>query len=161
MRFLTKGKKWINHLTEFIASLFLVATVIIITVQVFTRYFFSYTSSWSEETSLILLVWIGFLGIAVGFRDQLHISVEFLAERMPMGFQKLFGLLRKLLVIGVGILFVYQGMEFTLLMANSTMPGTKLPSSVLYAAVPVAGALMLIYGIEDLFRKNDRKQTKG
>lgn len=150
-----------NHLTEFIASLFLVATVIIITVQVFTRYFFSYTSSWSEETSLILLVWIGFLGIAVGFRDKLHISVEFLAERMPTGFQKLFGFLRKLLVIGVGILFVYQGMEFTLLMANSTMPGTKLPSSVLYAAVPVAGALMLIYGIEDLFRKNDRKQTKG
>lgn len=45
------------------------------------------------------------------------------------------------------------GWKFTILMSNSTMAGTKLPSSVLYAAIPVCGLLMVIYGVELFFKR--------
>ena len=38
-------------------------------------------------------------------------------------------------------------------MGNSTMAGTGLPSSALYAAIPVTGFFVLLYGIELLFVK--------
>jgi TRAP-type C4-dicarboxylate transport system permease small subunit len=49
--------------------------------------------------------------------------------------------------------FIVYGYNFTVLMSKSTMAGTGLPQSILYGAIPVSGVLMLIYGIELLFKK--------
>lgn len=133
--------------------IFIALMTVIVAGTVFTRYLFSYTPRWSSEVSMLLLVWVGFIGIAVGFRDKLHIGVGALVALFPKKVQTLCDIIAKILVIIVAIIFIVYGFRFTSLMGGSTMAGTGLPQSVLYAAIPVSGVLMLFYGIELLFKK--------
>lgn len=155
MEFLKKIKFIFDKVIESFALLLLTAMVVIICMQVFTRYFFSYTPSWSEAISLLFMVWMAFIGIAVGIRENLHISIEFVFKKFPYLLQRSIDVIIKLLVLVVGILFIYQGIKFTTIMHTSTLAGTKFPTSTLYAVVPLTGFLMVVYGIESFFKKND------
>lgn len=153
MNYLKKVKGILDSIVDNLAAIFLASMTIIITIQVFSRFFFSYTPRWSEEVSLLLLIWLTFFGIAVGFREKLHIGVEFFVKIFPERVQRFFELISKILILITGGLFIYYGTQFTKLMHNSSMAGTGLPQSVLYACIPVCGLLLLIYGIELLFKK--------
>ncbi|WP_416358653.1 TRAP transporter small permease subunit [Brevibacillus thermoruber] len=41
------------------------------TMQVFTRKLFNFVFFWSEEVTLLLLGWLAFMGIALGFRENI------------------------------------------------------------------------------------------
>jgi TRAP-type C4-dicarboxylate transport system permease small subunit len=153
MDHIKKIKKGLDRGVDFIAVIFIAVITIIVSAQVFTRYFFSYTPRWSEEVSLLLFIWIGFLGIAVGFREKLHIGVGLFVGMMPEKVQTFCDYIAKILVIAVSVVFIYYGYNFTVLMGSSTMPGTGLPNSVQYVVIPITGVIMLVYGIELLFKK--------
>ncbi|WP_173917587.1 TRAP transporter small permease [Halobacillus sp. Marseille-Q1614] len=145
-----------------ISSLTLLAVmVVVIIVQVFSRQLFSYTPSWSEELSRVLFVWVSFLGIAYGFKEKLHIGVGLIVNMLPDKIQTLFDYIAKTIVIILGVFMVYYGWLFTTLMGRSTLPGLGLPSSVLYASIPVTGVFVTLYGIELLFRKGMHQDFDG
>ncbi|WP_449539068.1 TRAP transporter small permease [Ferdinandcohnia sp. Marseille-Q9671] len=148
-----KIKSMFNNGIDNLTAFFIAVMSLIVAGTVFTRYFFTYTPRWSTEVAMLLLVWVSFIGIAVGFRDKLHIGVGALVAIFPEKLQTLCDIIAKILVIIVAIIFIIYGFRFTSLMSTSTMAGTGWPQSVLYAAIPVSGILMLFYGIELLFKK--------
>ncbi|WP_176222229.1 TRAP transporter small permease [Tuberibacillus sp. Marseille-P3662] len=147
MNLFLKVYHWLNRLVDVFAMILLAAMTMIISYQVFMRFIFNHTPYWSSETTLLLMVWFGFIGMSIGFRDHLHISVEVVYNKMNPIFRLFCDILIDLLIIGVGTLFVSEGLRFTALMGNSTMSATKLPSSYLYASIPTAGVLMILYGL--------------
>lgn len=153
MKILKLIKSGLDRLLLLSSLTMLTVMVIVIIVQVFSRQIFSYTPSWSEELSRVLFVWISFLGIAYGFKEKLHIGVGLFVNMMPEKVQTFFDYLAKILVIGFGVLMIYYGWMFTTLMGRSTLPGLGVPSSVLYASIPITGVFVTLYGIELLFRK--------
>ncbi|ASN06691.1 TRAP transporter small permease [Virgibacillus necropolis] len=153
MKALRMIKSGLDKLLLISALTMLAAMVVVIIIQVFSRQFFSYTPSWSAELSRILFVWVSFLGIAYGFKEKLHIALGLVVNAMPEKVQDFFDYVAKVIVIGLGILMVYNGWQFTMLMGRSTMPGTGWPSSVIYISIPIAGLFIMIYGIELLFKK--------
>lgn len=146
-------KTSVDRLLLVTALTMLLAMVITIIVQVFSRQVFSYTPSWSEEISKILFVWVSFLGIAYGFKARLHIALGLLVNKMPEKVQHIFDYFAKALIVAFGLIMIYYGWQFTTLMGNSNMPGTGWPSSVLYAAIPISGVFVTFYGLELFFQK--------
>lgn len=144
---------FLNRLLVGVSLIALLVMILIIIFQVFSRQLFHYTPSWSEELSIILFVWTSFLGIAYGFKARLHIGVSFLVNLFPSKVQDAMDFLAKILILFFGVILVYYGTKFTILMGNSTLPGTGLETSYLYAAIPVTGVFVLLYGIELLFSK--------
>lgn len=123
----------------------LVAVVFILLWQVFSREILGNSPSWSEETARVLLVWIGFLAAAIGFREGSHIAITFIVDRFP-------ALLRRgveWLITGLILLFalylIFQGSEFVADTRHATLPGTGLPRSMLYVAMPLAGFMIVLY----------------
>jgi len=55
--------------------------LVIIFLQVISRYFFSYTASYSEELSRYLFVWVTFLSLPIVSRQGGHMVVGLLLER--------------------------------------------------------------------------------
>ncbi|PTX53976.1 TRAP-type C4-dicarboxylate transport system permease small subunit [Melghirimyces profundicolus] len=162
MKILMKMEKWIHHLVHRFIQVLLVLTVLIVLVQVGLRYFFSYTPSWSEELTLVLLIWISFIGIAVGFRENLHIAVEFVVNRFPEGVRNGLEWLTRLLVLVLGCLFIYFGGQFTIMMSNTAMPGTQLPLAVMYFCIPTCGLLMILYTFFNaILPKSDGAEEEG
>ncbi|MBP2079063.1 TRAP transporter small permease [Oceanobacillus polygoni] len=137
-----------------VVSLTLLAVMIVIIIyQVFSRQILNSTPSWSEELSRILFVWVSFLGIAYGFKEKLHIALGLIVNMMPKKVQDIFDYFAKGLVIFLGVIMIYYGWNFTTLMANNVMPGTGLPSSMLYVVMPISGFYVTLYGTALLFKK--------
>ena len=67
---------WLDELAENIALTMLLAMVLIVVLQVFTRKFFNIVFFWSEEMTLLLLGWFTYMGIAIGFREHLHLEMD-------------------------------------------------------------------------------------
>lgn len=131
----------------------LTVMVLVIIYQVFSRQVLGTAPAWSEALARLLFVWVSFLGIAYGFKEKIHIGVGVVVNLLPERIQDVFDYFAKVLVIGFGIIMIYFGWNFMVLMGGSTMPGLGVPSSVLYAAIPVSGVLVTINGIELLFSR--------
>lgn len=153
MAILKTVKKALDNLLIITALSMLLLMTLTILYQVFSRQILSSTPAWSEELSRVLFVWVAFLGIAYGFKEKLHIGVGLVVELLPEAIQTIIDLLAKITIIILGIIMIYYGSYFTLLMMNSTMPGLRMPSSVMYVVIPITGFYIIMYGIELLFVK--------
>ncbi|MDN5697680.1 MAG: TRAP transporter small permease [Rubrobacter sp.] len=146
-----KALNIIDSVFEYLGLALLVAMVLIVTWQVLARQGLGSAPQWSEELSLILMVWVGFIGIAIGFRERVHIALEFLVSRFPGKAQKVMEKLTCLLVLGFGVFLVVQGWSFTVQTLSSTLPSTGLPRGTLYAVMPLTGAMICLYSALQLF----------
>jgi TRAP-type C4-dicarboxylate transport system permease small subunit len=126
-------------------------------VQVFTRKLFNFVFFWSEEAILLLLVWFALMGIAIGFREGVHMGVEALTDRLPCSVNKWIDRWINVMGLLYGLYFVVYGWEFTVLMLESTLPATKLPNSVVYLVMPVSGIMVCAYSILHLLGIDTRR----
>ncbi|WP_019813194.1 TRAP transporter small permease [Saccharomonospora saliphila] len=150
-RVLRVGLAVVDRITDALALSALIAMILVISWQVFARYVLGFTPGWSSETALLLLCWLAFLGIAKGIRDHSHIAVGLVVDRLPALARQVAARVGPALMAAFGIYLIVQGGEFTSLMMNSTLPGTGLPTSVQYAAMPTAGVLITFYSALQVF----------
>jgi TRAP-type C4-dicarboxylate transport system permease small subunit len=123
----------------------LVAVVFVLIWQVFSREILSNSPTWSEETARVLLVWIGFLAAAIGFRERSHIAITFIVDRFPALLRRGVEWLITGLVLLFGLYLIIQGSEFVADTRHATLPGTGVPRSALYIAMPLAGFMIVLY----------------
>ncbi|WP_158734846.1 TRAP transporter small permease [Alteribacillus sp. YIM 98480] len=150
----------INKAIEYISITMLTVMVLAITYQVFTRTVFNTTPTWSESLSVFLFLWVGFFGIAYGFRERTHISVEIFYSLFPKWLQKICRRGNAVLIIGVGAIFAYYGYNFALDSMRSNLPGLNVPTGVSYLIIPLTGIVMIIYGIINLINDEDSAGEK-
>lgn len=141
----------VDILCDVLAVSALVAMVLVIAWQVFGRYVLQASPRWSSEIALLLLAWIGLLGIAIGIRERSHIAVSLVTDRLPRALSRPLGWLTHVLMAVFGAYFVVEGARLTELAGNITMPATGFPTSVQYAAMPVSGVLICVYALAQLF----------
>jgi TRAP-type C4-dicarboxylate transport system permease small subunit len=142
--------KGTRKFVEYIVYTLLVLMTVVICWQVFSRFVLGVTPSWIQELSLLLMVWLGFLGIALGFQDHSHIKITLLENRMPLKMKRVVQLFHRLLAMLFGLFMVMEGTKFANSMSTSYIPGLKIPSAVLYFAVPISGILIVIYIIAEI-----------
>ncbi|WP_042460664.1 TRAP transporter small permease [Neobacillus dielmonensis] len=136
---------FLDSLFEKVAIGSLIVMIVIVTLQVFTRKLFNYVISWSEEVTLLLLCWFSFMGIAIGVREKLHLSIESFTEKLPPFVLKVIDKIVLLATIAFGLYLLKYGWDFTVLMKDSTLPATKLSNSWAYAVMPITGFMMIVY----------------
>ena len=150
MKVINKGFYYIHQGLVWIAKMMMLAMVIIVAVQVFCRYVLDFSIRWSEEVPLILMVWFGFISMAIGVKKRLHISIELFFSLMPEKMQFIVLKLVDLLVALFGACMVYYGYKLAMFTMSSTLPATKLPTGFLYMVIPVAGVLITYDTLMDL-----------
>lgn len=135
----------IRKATESFVLIMIGLMAIIISYQVISRFGFNYTPTWIQPMSLLLMVWIGFLGIAIGFQDHSHIRITIFEDKLPDKLKSGLQVFQRLLAILFGIFMLIEGSKFSYKMLGSSIPGIGIPSAILYFVVPAAGALIIIY----------------
>lgn len=141
---------FVEKFFEVLSMTMLFAMVVIICYQVVMRYVFNRSPSWSEEVSLILMIWFGILSIPIGVRLHLHIGIEYLFNKFPKRTQWVLSRVIYALIAAFGVVMITAGLELVKFTSMSTLPATKLPSSVKYAVIPLAG-ITLLYNAAELF----------
>ncbi|SMC86870.1 TRAP transporter small permease [Sporomusa malonica] len=150
----------IDTLFESIALLGLTSMILIVITQVMTRKLFNFVFFWSEEMTLLLLVWFAFMGMAIGFREDLHLGVDSFTAFLPDMVNRVLDKIIGLSIFAFGVYLIVYGWEFTVMMHESTLAATKLPNSVLYVVMPVTGVMTCAYSALQV-AGFDTKRHKG
>lgn len=145
MQSLRKFALWYDTVFESVALVALSSMILVVTLQVMTRKLFNFVFFWSEEVTLVLLVWFAFMGIAIGFREDLHLGMDSVVDLLPPKPKRAVELLIEACIFAFGLYLVVYGWEFTVLMLDSTLPATKLPNSVVYFVMPISGVMTCAY----------------
>ena len=141
--------------------LLVVLMVLVVCFTVFTRYFLSYTPSWGEETALLCMVWFGFLSMALGVRDDLHLSITILDRVTPKFMEKAVALFKYICTFSYGFFMLRLGYRMVQVGRMNDMPGLGLSSGWLYAAVPIAGTANMVYSIEKFYAILTNRKIQG
>lgn len=141
---------FIDSIFEKMTLLSLVALIFIVTTQVMTRKLFNFVFFWSEEVTLLLLAWFAFMSIAIGFREYIHLGIDSFTNLFSKRFNKVWDKVILVSTLAFGLYLVIQGWGFTVLMMDSTLPATKLPSSITYLAMPITGVMISGYALLQL-----------
>lgn len=147
MNIIKKVLNKIDDIIEYLCMGTLVILVCIVFMQVFTRYVLKFTPLWSEETSVILLIWLGFVTMAIGVKKGMHLSISALVNLFPKPLQKIIFYFDELAVMIFGVILFIYGKDLAEQTMSSTLPAMQLPEGVLYSILPISGFLIIIYTI--------------
>jgi TRAP-type C4-dicarboxylate transport system permease small subunit len=125
----------------------LLSMIIIITMQVITRKLFNFVFFWSEEITLLLLIWFSFMGIAIGFREKLHLGMDAFTNLFPKAFNRVLDKIIYASIFLFGCYLIYYGWDFTKMMNESTLAATGLPNSITYVIMPITGIMTSVYAL--------------
>lgn len=160
-------KKWLISLFNLIYKLIygyarwvLAFVIIIICAQVVCRNVFRTNIRWNQEVSLLLTIWMAFLGIAIGAEKNLHIKVELFYDRFPKRVRGVIDRFNQIITLLVGVFFTWYGIRMVLSTMDSRLPVTKWPSSLMYIMIPVSGLSIIFFTALDLAGLKKYKKTE-
>lgn len=139
-------KKTLDKIIDSISSILLVVTSILVFTQAILRYFFSYSIHWSEEVSLLMIVWFIFLGCSVAAKEGAHISMDMLDNILPDKGRQIISVIINIISVGFCVIIVYAGigMVKNAIELDSMATSIEMPLWIAYTSVPVGMTLMLI-----------------
>lgn len=143
--------KRLGDLVESIAGVLLALVVVIVLLQVFGRYILRISLSWPEELARYVLVWLMIFGVAAAAASRSQIVVDTLLELVPASVRRALEALAALAgLVAVALLVWTSQPLITGPAGRSTSPATGIPSFWIYLAVPVGGALLVLFALAEL-----------
>lgn len=140
---------WLNRIAFFLLVVAMIAIFSTTLLQVIVRFLLTHMGihasvPWAEELTRYILIWIVFLGSAVGCRMGQLISLRFIVDAAPAGI----GVMLRYCALAVSLVFfvflVWIGWEFLKLGMVERSPVLGLPKVYVYLAMPICAALMVI-----------------
>lgn len=163
---------WAYKIIMFICKLLLAADVLITSMSVLGRYVsFIPDPAWSEQMVLTLMVYMAVLSATLAIRKGAHIRMTALDKKLPANLVKALDVLADLAVLALGVILLVEGAK----VCNSplarfgkyeSLPG--LSRVWMYLPIPVAGAAMVLFELEQLYLhvklfyvKDDKKEARA
>lgn len=150
---------------EAILFVLVLSLLILIALQVFTRYVLQASVPWTEEVARMVLVWAVMLGAAVAMERNEHYAITVLSA----GFR---GATRKVVLIATnvaGLVFlmalVGYGAEYMAVNMKTVQVSTQISRGWIYLAMPVGATIMglslILHSIKVWFDQGDGSPPAG
>ncbi|MFC1660961.1 TRAP transporter small permease [Gemmatimonadota bacterium] len=127
--------------------------VVDVTWQVASRFLLHAPSSFTEELAGFLLIWIGLLGAAYGFRTRAHLGIDLLVSRLGGRAGRLAEVIAHALVALFAFTTLILGgirlvqLAFELEQISAAM-GVRM--GFVYLALPLSGLLIIVFSAESM-----------
>jgi TRAP-type C4-dicarboxylate transport system permease small subunit len=166
--------RWANKLSEaagYLSALALVAATAAVVHGVLSRYLFGNPTVWQTEVSIYLLIFVTFVGAAYGLKNQAHVGVDLLVERLPDRSRLVIRVVTAALaLVVVAVVMWTAGMTWWEAYREGFRSPTALraPLSVVYAILPLGMLLVacqyiafIIEGVQALVRGGPYDRSVG
>ncbi|MFH2130099.1 MAG: TRAP transporter small permease [bacterium] len=142
-----KGERWLT------LPLY---TMVVLTVflEVFRRFFLSYSSIWSEEIARYAFIYIAWIGASAAIRERAHIRIDVLLPLLPNKARTLLYIFGDIMTLILAVIALYWSMEPVLnsIHFGSVTHGLRISQAWFLAAVPLGFAMMVIRLIQSMKR---------
>ena len=156
----------LESILKFICTSLLAVIVICLFYAVVMRYLFHRPPAWSMELSRLLFLWMVIFSAAVVTREQSHIQINFIVERLPKTIRFFWSTLLQIMMLGFCWVVTQQGINIFPMVAEASTPTLGISMGWLYLSIPVGGILFGLYILEAIvasvvdFLKDDSSEEK-
>jgi TRAP-type C4-dicarboxylate transport system permease small subunit len=119
---------------------------------VFGRYVLNATPTWVEQVSLLLVVYISFLGASTGVYEKTHLGVSIFREMSPGPLRRCFDFLTHGILMGFGILMAVYGYKLTVFKWSTEIPLIRVSEGWRSLPIVISGVLISLYSVGYLMR---------
>ena len=105
---------------------------------------------WLQEVTSTFFTYGVFVGCAVATRRNDHLFLSALTEKMSGGIRRFFEVFNRAVVLLVGLGMVWFGWQNVLTGLGSFRMPSMLPMSYLYLGIPLCGALVALFSLEQI-----------
>ena len=152
-----KTKSSFDRLLDFFSRINTVLTGIAMVVMtaifgwlVFGRYVLNATPTWVEQVSLLLIVYISFLGASTGVHRKTHLGVAVFREISPRPVRRVFDFLAHAILAGFGLLMAVYGYKLTVFKWSAEIPLIRVSEGWRALPIILSGVLICLYSIGHL-----------
>lgn len=129
-------------------------------LQVLLRYVFASPLMWVEEVSVMIMLWMTWLGISFLWLTKSHIVVDLLTNQLSLSMQKALGSLVDILALSAaGILFVVS-QETLRTLAGLELDSLALDLAIKYYPLPAGAVLLVLVAVLNLWSRNSGQESQ-
>ncbi|MGA0316257.1 MAG: TRAP transporter small permease [Flavobacteriaceae bacterium] len=143
-----KIRNSIEKIIEWVLISLLGIMVINVLWQVFSRFFTSNPSSFTDELARYLMIWLGILGAAyVGGKNE-HVAIDFFAKKFSASNQKLMAAFVSISISSFAFFALLIGgsrLVYITAKLEQFSPSLQIPLAVVYAVIPISGVLIIFF----------------
>jgi len=137
-------KDFFKKFELYIGSVFIAVTVIVVIMNVFTRYVLKFTFFWAEELAVGCFVWTIFLGTAAAYKEKALIGVEALVVLLPKKARDVLAFFTYLLLLVLCSVMLY--FSFTYVSSSSKITAAlEVSYAYINTSIIISFALMTFY----------------
>ena len=146
---------WTYKIVMFICKVLLIVDILITTMAVCGRYIpFIPDPAWSEQVVLTCMIYMAVLSATLAIRRNAHIRMTALDSYLPKKVVMVLDVISDIAVLVLGVILLVQGYKvFTSSLAKfgkyESLPW--LSRKWMYFPIPLAGASMIIFELEQLY----------
>ena len=144
MKTVSKINQVLCKVEGFIMVAWFALVIVVMTLQVISRYVFGSPIKWSEEFAKYSFVWISYLGCAYCVGADGHTSITALKERLSEKGQKVLTIVGNVIMIGVFLRLMPIAIEYIAKNGDFLTSIMRIPFKYLYYSLPVGIGLSII-----------------
>lgn len=146
---------------DFLLFLALAGMTGVVALNVFCRFVLAFSLSWADETAMMLMGWLTFLGAAAAMRDRMHYAFDYLVRRLPPKARWSVRVGAQIVGLVLTALLFYWSIQVVTLITDWVMPATGVRRAWVYAACPVGCVFLFYYQIRNLRADWRRSQVES
>lgn len=127
----------VQRIVNGIIGLMLIAIMVIIFVQTFTRYVIFYSIPWSEEASRYLFVGMILLGINMGISQNLMVRIDLIDNFLSAKMKRRLEIGRQILALLISFVFFCSTFGMIRIGGYQMSPALRLPMNIMYGILCV------------------------
>ena len=152
----------LEKVLKFLTSILFALMVIVACIEVFRRYVLGLSFIWADELVRFMMIWMTFLGGALGYRKKDLVNFDFVQNALPAKMKPVGQFVITIVGMIFAALIVYIGITFTF---SDSVTGQesmcmRIPMSIMYFSIPVGLGAMVLFMIDDIIAFL-RKEWKG
>jgi TRAP-type C4-dicarboxylate transport system permease small subunit len=127
--------------------------VVLVSALVLIRFVPIMSLGWADEIVELAFAWMVFMGTAVVWRSNEHITIDFIPQALAgTRTGRVLEVAVCLLILGFLAVFTWQGWFLTIQARGNTSPMLTMPRPLWYAAIPVSGLVMIGYTVSRILK---------
>lgn len=151
-------RKFVVNIDQYIGAVLFIVIMLLLTVQVVSRYAFGFSITWTEELSVLLFVFMTYLGISSAVTYRKHLRIDALLDAVPFRVKRVLLIASDLIFIGFNVYILFPFYNIIEGLGASKSPMLGIPKALSYAFLPIMLIVSTFKIIADIRRLAHEKE---
>ena len=158
-----ENKDWIKFLVnidQYISAILFIVIMVLLFLQVVSRYVFHHSFTWTEELSILLFVWMTYTGVSSAVTYRKNLRIDALLNVVPFKVKKALLIISDVIFIVFNLYLIFPLLELIKSIGTSKTPILGIPKAITYWLIPfilIVSSIKLLADIKKLIHEDEKR----